>query len=131
MYKIIILLTLTLWLGCSYGQPIITYTPATPDTAKDLSGALISPPLGQRAILHKAKNEDSIAELYDNFVHRYGSRDSFCSLLGCGETVNYTPKLFKEEYSEFESVFFRYNELKKRISPLSSHLTTSKKAIKS
>ncbi|MWP50474.1 MULTISPECIES: hypothetical protein, partial [unclassified Gilliamella] len=41
----------------------------------------------------------------------------FCSLLGCGETVNYTPKLFKEEYSEFESVFFRYNEFKKKDIP--------------
>ncbi|WP_237397874.1 MULTISPECIES: hypothetical protein, partial [unclassified Gilliamella] len=106
MNKIIIFLVSTLLLGCSHGQqePVKTHTPATLDISKDLSGALISPPLGQRAILHKAKNEDSIAKLYDNFVHRYGSRDSFCSLLGCGETVNYTPKLFKEEYSEFESV---------------------------
>ena len=117
MHKIIILLTLTLWLGCSYGQPIITYTPATPDTAKDLSGALISPPLGQRAILHKAKNEDSIAELYNNFVHRYGSRDSFCSLLGCEETVNYNPKLFKIEYSDSDEVFSRYNLYKEEAIP--------------
>ncbi|MCX8617512.1 hypothetical protein J3U42_03780 [Gilliamella sp. B2923] len=117
MHKIIILLTLTLWLGCSYGQPIITYTPATPDTAKDLSGALISPPLGQRAILHKAKNEDSIAELYNNFVHRYGSRDSFCSLLGCEETVNYNPKLFKIEYSDYDEVFSRYNLYKEEAIP--------------
>ena len=52
-YKIIILLTLILWLGCQYGQPIIIYTPATSDTAKDLLGAPTLLPLGQRAILHK------------------------------------------------------------------------------
>ncbi|MCX8598580.1 MULTISPECIES: hypothetical protein [unclassified Gilliamella] len=117
MHKIIILLTLTLWLGCSYGQPIITYTPATPDTAKDLSGALISPPLGQRAILHKAKNEDFIADLHHDIFFKYSDKESICSLLGCGETVIYTPELFKEEYSELSQVFDQYNLFKKEDIP--------------
>ncbi|WP_160422632.1 MULTISPECIES: hypothetical protein, partial [unclassified Gilliamella] len=110
MNKIIIFLVSTLLLGCSHGhqEPVKTHTPATPDITNDLSDAphslLISSPLGEPAIRKKTKNEDSITKLYRGIAYKYGSREIFCSLLGCGETVNYTPKLFKEEYSEFESV---------------------------